>query len=167
MESRAAAPPGEAAASLSWTALEVAAACRRMWGDSVGKGCSNEIRALSCTTKKEMRPFPAGYGWLLQTVAALSLATDNFHGIADPSRSLSTITNMTTNLVDDLRKKAEALLAMAPNAAGMLPVDNVKELLHELQVHQIELELQNEELRNTRNALEESQIGRASCRERV
>ncbi|MGE5472378.1 MAG: response regulator [Bacteroidota bacterium] len=53
-----------------------------------------------------------------------------------------------------LRARAEAVLAEQPptgNAAR--PPD---ELLHELQVHQIELEMQNETLRQTQVALEES-----------
>jgi len=56
------------------------------------------------------------------------------------------------NEQDPLRKTAEAQLAHAlkpkPRPA--------KELLHELQVHQIELEMQNEQLRRTQIALEES-----------
>ena len=57
---------------------------------------------------------------------------------------------------DKLREKAEALLQITPAAAEALSAEANKQLLHELQVHQIELELQNEELRKSQSALEES-----------
>ncbi|MDP2101298.1 MAG: PAS domain S-box protein [Methylotenera sp.] len=55
----------------------------------------------------------------------------------------------------NLRHEAELLLAKQPKLAttDTLPAD---ELLQELQVHQIELEMQNEELRRAHIALEES-----------
>ena len=49
-------------------------------------------------------------------------------------------------VTSDLRRRAEALLLNAP-----LPCPDetdVMRLLHELQVHQIELDMQNEELRS-------------------
>jgi PAS domain-containing protein len=53
-----------------------------------------------------------------------------------------------------LRTKAEAQLSHAPATDS---VDRTaEELLHELQVHQIELEMQNDELRRAHAALEES-----------
>ena len=55
---------------------------------------------------------------------------------------------------ESLRIKAEARLASAQaSASATRPTE---ELLHELQVHQIELEMQNEELRRTHLALEEA-----------
>jgi diguanylate cyclase (GGDEF)-like protein/PAS domain S-box-containing protein len=53
-----------------------------------------------------------------------------------------------------LRAKAEAVIAhvLRPDAPGR----PAEELLHELQVHQIELEMQNEELQRTQLALEEA-----------
>jgi len=54
------------------------------------------------------------------------------------------------NFPDDrlLRKKAEEKLKLKQKKAGNPVIEtDVKKLLHELQVHQIELEMQNEELR--------------------
>ena len=53
-----------------------------------------------------------------------------------------------------LREKAEAQLY--PAQATVSLEGSPQELLHELQVHQIELEMQNEELRHTQRILEES-----------
>ncbi len=62
---------------------------------------------------------------------------------------------MTTNPTNSspLRATAEAQLAARPEPT---PVRPVADLLHELQVHQIELEMQNEHLRQTQQALEEA-----------
>gem|GEM_PF-4504413 len=56
-----------------------------------------------------------------------------------------------------LRKQAEEILKKrdAANQAGT--TSDLNKLIHELQVHQIELELQNEELRRTHLELQESQ----------
>ncbi len=54
-----------------------------------------------------------------------------------------------------LRRKAETTLASSTHT-DRDPSQNADELLHELQVHQIELEMQNEELRRVQFALEES-----------
>jgi diguanylate cyclase (GGDEF)-like protein/PAS domain S-box-containing protein len=53
-----------------------------------------------------------------------------------------------------LRKDAEAQLANVP--AAVSPIRSPEKLLHELQVHQLELEMQNEKLRRAYAALEES-----------
>jgi hypothetical protein len=59
----------------------------------------------------------------------------------------------------DLRTRAEELrrqkVADVEDISGSLPED-VQKLVHELQVRQIELEMQNEELRHAQLALEES-----------
>ncbi|MBI5687453.1 MAG: PAS domain S-box protein [Verrucomicrobia bacterium] len=52
-----------------------------------------------------------------------------------------------------LRAKAEKQLARSKRPA---PAETPQEVIHELQVHQIELEMQNEELKQAHNALEES-----------
>ncbi len=56
----------------------------------------------------------------------------------------------------NLRDRAENLLQTANNSTVSNIPEEYRQLLHELQVHQIELELQNEELRNSQNALEKS-----------
>jgi len=60
----------------------------------------------------------------------------------------------------DFRKRAEETIRRkAPGITetpDMLPPDEVRRALHELQVHQIELEMQNEELRRTREEMEAS-----------
>lgn len=55
-----------------------------------------------------------------------------------------------------LRRTAEDLLKGKIKGFEEIPKD-VNNIIHELQVHQIELEMQNEELRETQNELEESQ----------
>ena len=61
-----------------------------------------------------------------------------------------------SNTAARLRRRAEDLLqekvAELPASLG----DDIQRLVHELQVHQIELELQNEELRNAQGELEDS-----------
>jgi PAS domain S-box-containing protein len=61
---------------------------------------------------------------------------------------------------EDLRRRAEARAeetpeADSPEAQGLSP-NEVRGMLHELKVHQIELEMQNEELRKSRAELEAS-----------
>jgi len=56
----------------------------------------------------------------------------------------------------DTRRRAEELLRQSPEEIQSVPGEDVKELIHELQVHQIELEMQNEELRQAQLELEES-----------
>lgn len=60
------------------------------------------------------------------------------------------------NLPKNLRSRAERILASSGETADKALTDDFKQIIHELQVHQIELELQNEELRAAQNALEES-----------
>jgi PAS domain S-box-containing protein len=55
-----------------------------------------------------------------------------------------------------LRAAAEKKLGRSSDIAPDIKEKNSEELLHELQVHQIELEMQNEELRRIQLALEES-----------
>ena len=57
-------------------------------------------------------------------------------------------------LATRLRARAEKLLAKTSHEVAQMPVEDVQKLVHELQVHQIELEMQNEELRRTQLELE-------------
>jgi len=56
----------------------------------------------------------------------------------------------------DLRDRAEAKLARGPGVSLPASGKGPEGIIHELQVHQVELEMQNEELRRTQLALEES-----------
>jgi hypothetical protein len=53
-----------------------------------------------------------------------------------------------------LRRKAEARLHMIKRDVAALPITDVQRLVYELQFHQIELELQNEELRRAQMELQ-------------
>jgi signal transduction histidine kinase/CheY-like chemotaxis protein len=55
-----------------------------------------------------------------------------------------------------LRRRAEERLRTRPTGPPVEAADDVLRLIHELQVHQIELEMQNEELRRARDELEAS-----------
>ena len=55
-----------------------------------------------------------------------------------------------------LRQRAEGFLQKTDQDIGAMPVQDIQQLVHELQVYQIELEMQNEELRRTQQALETS-----------
>lgn len=53
-----------------------------------------------------------------------------------------------------LREQAEARLGRTPQSVDSLSGTDIKDLIHDYQVHQIELEIQNEELRETQKQLE-------------
>lgn len=55
----------------------------------------------------------------------------------------------------DLRRRAEAILEGQGEALDDLNPEEMKSVIHELHVHRIELEMQNEELRDTQKALED------------
>lgn len=59
---------------------------------------------------------------------------------------------------DELRRQAMAKWKKRVKETGPLPIEepSIRELVHELQIHQIELEMQNEELRRVQAALDES-----------
>ena len=60
---------------------------------------------------------------------------------------------MKQNLSDDLRRKAEDLLndrGSDTTASKVAGAEDALALVHELQVHQIELEMQNEELKRAK-----------------
>jgi PAS domain S-box-containing protein len=56
----------------------------------------------------------------------------------------------------DLRERAETAVLTTRTAIDRMSPDEVQRLVHELQVHQIELEMQNEELRHAQVALTQS-----------
>ena len=61
-----------------------------------------------------------------------------------------------TSQFDRLRRQAEQALQAGGCAGGNLDLQQIDSLLHELRVHQTELEMQNEELRRVQQELEAS-----------
>ncbi len=65
-----------------------------------------------------------------------------------------------TNLIEGLSRRAEAALSQradpSPDAFAALSPEAAQGVLHDLQVHQVELEMQNEELRRAHAALDAS-----------
>ncbi|MEM5788464.1 MAG: ATP-binding protein [Syntrophobacteraceae bacterium] len=55
---------------------------------------------------------------------------------------------------EELKKRAEEILESEPDGPHDMCFEEVKILIHELRVHQIELDMQNEELRRVQNDLE-------------
>ena len=58
------------------------------------------------------------------------------------------------NKYADLRRRTQVLLNSSPNNPSALPDDEIKRLVHELNTYQVELELQNEDLRQAQIELE-------------
>jgi len=59
---------------------------------------------------------------------------------------------------EDFRKRAEESLKSEPDRPDDMCLEEVNSLIHELRVHQIELEMQNEELRRVQSDLEISRL---------
>jgi PAS domain-containing protein len=59
---------------------------------------------------------------------------------------------------DTLRRKAEERARSQTDLPGEISPEDAQELIHELRVHQIELEMQNDELRRSQVQLEESRM---------
>ncbi len=55
-----------------------------------------------------------------------------------------------------LRRRAEAFLAKSSTAAGGYSLNDIRDLVEELRIHQVELEMQGEELRNACEELDEA-----------
>jgi PAS domain S-box-containing protein len=71
-------------------------------------------------------------------------------------RRLETVKRKPSPPPKDLRGRAEQALARKGHSAERVPEDDVQKLVHDLQVHQVELEMQNDELRRAHEALEEA-----------
>src|SRR5659263_102409 len=71
-------------------------------------------------------------------------------------RDFMTKKHSPANVPGNLRVRAEKLLAAGGLGLRQLPPDDVLQLVHELQVHQIELEMQNEELRRAQETITET-----------
>jgi hypothetical protein len=50
---------------------------------------------------------------------------------------------------DTLRQRAEKMVGKKVKAVRKMPLEEMAKIIHELQVHQVELEMQNDELRRT------------------
>ena len=61
-----------------------------------------------------------------------------------------------TRKIDDLRARAEKSVRKAAKKETMWSAEDARKAVHELQVHEIELQMQNEELRRTQLELEEA-----------
>ena len=55
-----------------------------------------------------------------------------------------------------LKKQAQEFMSKNPAAIKSIPPMDIKQLIEGLQIHQIELEMQNDELRRLQNEIEES-----------
>jgi PAS domain S-box-containing protein/putative nucleotidyltransferase with HDIG domain len=60
------------------------------------------------------------------------------------------------HITEDLRGRAERFLAEAGPDREKIAVEDVQRMVHELQVHQTELDMQNQELRRAQEAIEEA-----------
>jgi len=68
-----------------------------------------------------------------------------------------TKTRSSATVTGDLRVRAEKLLAAGGTDLRQMSPDDVLKLAHELQVHQLELEMQNEELRRAQETITETE----------
>jgi signal transduction histidine kinase len=57
---------------------------------------------------------------------------------------------------DLLRKKAERILSQKEDSFRKMPVEDIKRVIHELDVYQVELDMQNDELRKAQGEIEQS-----------
>jgi PAS domain S-box-containing protein len=74
--------------------------------------------------------------------------------VAEEKISSDKFADTSTGSVQSLRQRAEEVLQQQPEELREMPPEDIQHLIHELQVHQIELEMQNEELRRIQRELE-------------
>ncbi len=104
------------------------------------------VNDTGCNSTKHRDEFPGGCG-----------PSDPIS--ADERQSAMTQDGISKDRPGDLRARAEELLCRSvPDAENMseLSLEDIQKLVHELQVHQIELEMQNQELRQAQLEVEES-----------
>ncbi len=127
----------------AWAARTLSINARRLEGDSA----SQEMILLAIETKqKRTGPFEK-----ILLPEKNRLPRGNLAG-KEPRMKVK---NPRPRKVDGLRARAEGSLRHGHKGDGKLAED-ADRTLHELQVHQIELQMQNEELRRTQEQLEEA-----------
>jgi PAS domain S-box-containing protein len=67
-----------------------------------------------------------------------------------------TVSPKTRDKTNKLRMRAEEFLLKTPSAIKKMPTRALKDLIEDLQIHQVELEMQGEELRRSQFELEQS-----------
>jgi hypothetical protein len=76
---------------------------------------------------------------------------------ADKAADRAAAPSLDASAADTLRRQAEQKLGKGPAVIAAIPSTEVlRQTLHELQVHQIELEMQNDELRRAQLELDAS-----------
>ena len=84
----------------------------------------------------------------------MQVAVGNLDGAAERMRSgMASERSPRLRLSDELRRRAEARASRRARASGLADPFELERLLHELEVHRVELEMQNEALRESQREL--------------